>query len=117
MIPAISNSLSALLAFGKKMSVISNNVANCESEGFKKKRAIISEGPVQGVTVEINQINSPGPQLLEEQNGKIIQKDMSNVDLAEEIPQSLLTKRHHSANIKSFRTADETLGSVLDIIE
>jgi hypothetical protein len=53
MIPFISSNLSALRAFGKKLSVIANNVANIESEGFKKSRAVLVEDPKNHVSVDI----------------------------------------------------------------
>ncbi|MBW2643832.1 MAG: hypothetical protein JRC89_10800 [Deltaproteobacteria bacterium] len=39
MISSVRSTLSALNAFDKKMDVIANNVANVETEEFKKSRA------------------------------------------------------------------------------
>jgi flagellar basal-body rod protein FlgC len=117
MILVASHSLSALDAFGKKMAVIANNVANIQSEGFKKGRAILTEAPVNGVSVEISQIETPGHLRLVEEDGKMVEKEMSNVDPAQEISLSLLTKRYYQANLKVLNTNDEMLGSLLDIIQ
>ncbi len=36
---SVDNNISALKAFGAKMGVTANNIANVESEAFKKSRA------------------------------------------------------------------------------
>ena len=41
---------------------------------------------------------------------------MSNVDLTEEIPQTITAQRGYEANLKLIETQDEMLGSVLDIL-
>jgi flagellar basal body rod protein FlgC len=117
MIPIISSNLSALRAFGKKMAVIANNVANIKSEGFKKSRAVLKEGPVNGVSVEISKIETPGPLVPVEEDGKTVLKETSNVELAQEIPQASLTKRYYQANLAVLDEEDEMLGTLLDIIE
>jgi flagellar basal body rod protein FlgG len=117
MIPFISSNLSALRALGKKVSVIANNVANIESEGFKKSRAVLIESPKNHVSVDISRVETPGPLIDVEEDGKIVQKEMSNVDLAQEIPQSSLAKTFYRANLKVVKEADEMLGTLLDILE
>ena len=117
MIPIISSNLSALRAFGKKIAVIAHNVANIESEGFKKSRAVLKEGPVNDVSVEISTVETPGPLVPVEEDGKTVLKEASNVELAEEIPQATLTKRYYQANLAVLDEEDEMLGNLLDIIE
>lgn len=116
MISAISSSISALSAFGKKLGVIANNIANVNTEGFKKSRAILKEGPNGGVQVSINRINSPGYPIMEEGTGEMTDRETSNVDLTEEIPQLLLTRRGYQANVKTIKTQDEMLGTLIDIL-
>jgi len=58
MVSSISSGLSALDAFGVKMDVTANNVANIESEGLKKSRADLMEG--SNGAVEVGRIDSPG---------------------------------------------------------
>ena len=116
MIFSVGNSLSALYAFGKKMGVIANNVANSASEGFKKSRAVLEEGPGGAVKVEINRVDSPGDTVYEENgDGQLVGKELSNVDLTEEIPQTIIAQRGYEANLKMIETQDEMLGSLLDI--
>jgi flagellar hook protein FlgE len=116
MISALSNTISALGAFGKKMGVIANNVANASSEGFKKSRAVLQEADSGGVKVEITRVETPGPVVAEETTEGIQETELSNVNLEEEIPNSLLTEKMFAANTKTVKTEEEMIGSVLDIL-
>jgi flagellar hook protein FlgE len=115
MISALSSTLSAVNAFEKKMGVISNNVANSQTDDFKKSRADLKEGDTGGVTVDISAVNNPGPMVTVEENGRTGEKEMSNVDLAEEIPQAMTTETGYEANLKMMKTQDEMLGTLMDI--
>ena len=117
MISSVANNISALHALGKKMSVTSNNVANIESEGFKKSRAVLKEGIHGDVRVDIEKIDTPGNIIYEaESDGTVREKELSNVDLAEEIPTAMITQRSYEANLKMIKAEDEMLGAVLDIL-
>jgi flagellar hook protein FlgE len=114
---SIQSTLSAIKAFGKKMGVTANNIANVGTEGFKKSTATLVEGPNNNVEVEITQPDIPGPVVVDTTNGQMAEKEMSNVDLAEEIPQTILAQRSYEANLATLRTQDEMLKSVIDIIK
>ena len=116
MIISVRNSLASLEAIGKKLGVTADNIANYESEGFKKNRALIVEGQKGDVVVEIQKVNSPGPRVTDNVDGKPVERELSNVDLAEEIPQTISLQRGHEANIKAIETQEEMLGSLLDIV-
>ncbi|MBF0101497.1 MAG: hypothetical protein HQK77_11370 [Desulfobacterales bacterium] len=108
---------SAVKAFDKKVGVIANNVANIQSEDFKKSRAIIQEDMSnQGVQVNISKVNTPGPQVSEYNDGKIMDIELSNVEIAEETTQSIAAERGYQANLKMITTADDMLGTSIDII-
>ena len=98
------------------MSVISNNVANVETDEFKKSRAILKEGKGGNVQVDISRNDTPGPTIIEDNNGEMIERELSNVDLSEEIPQMIPTQRGYEANIVAIKTQNEMIGSLLDII-
>jgi flagellar hook protein FlgE len=115
MVSSLSSTVSAIAALDKKMNVTSNNVANSQSDGFKKSRADLEEGENGGVEVKITQVNTPGPKVMVEENGKTVEKEMSNVDLAEELPQTAITETGYNANLKMLKTQDEMLGTMLDI--
>ena len=116
MISSINSSISALKAFDKKTGVTANNVANVKSEEFKKSRAVLTEGAQKEVRVEIEKIETPGPIVSEIEDGKVVEKELSNVDLVEEIPQTIITQRSFEANLKSIQAQEETLDRLFDII-
>jgi len=115
MISALSSAVSAINALDKKMAVVSNNVANSQTDGFKKSRADLKEGDAGAVEVDISVVNTPGPMVSVEENGGIVEKEMSNVDLAEEIPQTILAQTGFEANLKTLKTEDEMMGTLLDM--
>jgi flagellar basal-body rod protein FlgC len=114
---SIQSTLSAIKAFGEKMGVTANNIANVQTEEFKKSTATLVEGPRENVDVEITQPDIPGPVIVDETDGQLTQKEMSNVDLAEEIPQTIIAQRGYEANLATLRTQDEMVKSIIDIIK
>jgi flagellar hook protein FlgE len=114
---SVQSTLSAIKAFGDKMGVAANNIANVETEGFKKSRATLVEGQDKTVTAEITQPDVPGPVVIETTDGRSATKELSNVDLAEEIPQTIIAQRGYDANLSTIRTQDEMSKSVIDIIK
>ena len=115
MIISLSSTLSALRAFGKKMAVTANNVANVHSDGFKKNEAILTEGEQGAVEVEIRRIDSEGP-MIPANAEKMENRELSNVDLTTEMPNALITRRSFEANLKMIEAEDEVIGSLLDIV-
>jgi flagellar basal-body rod protein FlgC len=116
MISGMYSAISALSAFGKRMGVIADNVANVESDGFKKSRALMQEQEPGGVRVTISRVETPGPRVAEETTEGLEERELSNVNLEQEIPNALLTEKMFTANTKVVKTEEEMIGSVLDII-
>ena len=116
MILPLSNSISALQAHVKKLGVNANNIANVNSEGFKKYQATMEEDSLGGVRVNISRVNSPGHPYDVIENGQPVVKETSNVDLTEEIPNLMIAQRGYEANIKAIQTQDKVIGSFLDIV-
>jgi flagellar hook protein FlgE len=114
---SIQSTLSAIKAFGDKMGVAANNIANSETEEFKKSRATLIEGPDKSVTAQITQPETPGPVVVESTDGRSTTKELSNVDLAEEIPQTIIAQRGYEANLSTIKIQDEMSKSVIDIIK
>lgn len=110
----IGSNLSALRAYGTKMSVTADNIANVSSEGFKKSRAVLEQGQNEAVKVDIQKIDTPGPVILDTQG---VERELSNVDPGEELVETIPTSRGYEANIKGIQTRDEMLGTVIDLIE
>ena len=116
MIFSIDNSLAALNVFLKKMRVTANNIANVNTDGFKKSRVSISEGPRGEPMVNVVRINSPGPPNPAAQRDPTLDDELSNVELTEEMPQMILSLRSYQANLKTLKAKDEMLGALLDIM-
>lgn len=116
MLSGIQAGLSALNAIQTRTQVTANNVANVNTDGFKKSRATLIEADQQGgVTTHIEQMATPGPMVYEqtEQGETLVEK--SNVELTEELPRMMIDRRAYQANIKTIQAQDEMLGSLLDI--
>ena len=116
MIPSVNSTLSALQAYRKSMRVTANNIANVNTEEFKKSRATMKEGLNGGVEVDVRKVDTPGHRYQELQGDQMVEKETSNVNLEEELPDLMVTKHTYEANLKVLQTRDKMLGSMLDII-
>ena len=115
MIPAVNSALSGLQAFDTKMNSNANNIANVSTEGYKKSRVILGNQAPQGVNASVETVDSPGTMMLEDTNDGSKFVELSNVDLAEELPDSQVNARFYQANLKTLQTADEMTENLLDI--
>ena len=115
MMNAIYSGLSAIRAIQTKSQVNANNVANVNTDGFKKSRATLTEGENRAVTVSIRQVETPGPQVYEQTASGSALVEKSNVELSEELPEMMISRRALQANVKTVRAQDEMLGYLLDI--
>ncbi len=116
MISPIASSLSALAAARKKMDVTANNVANANTDEFKKSRVTLSEESSGGVSASVDVVDTSGIPKEAIQNGRLVQTESSNVDLAEEITELIPTKAFHEANLKTLKTQQDMLGTVIDLM-
>jgi flagellar basal-body rod protein FlgC len=116
MISALNGTISALRAFVTKLGVSADNIANINTDGFKRNRATLHEDYNGGVRVELSKDESPGLRYDVIEDGEKVEKETSNVNLNEEIPDLMLTRRAYQANLKTIETQDEMLGSLLDTI-
>ena len=116
MIRSLNASNSALVAHDRKLKVTSNNIANVNTDGFKKSRTVLEEAPGEGVQAAVQQINTPGPPNLDAREYPGLPPERSNVELTEEIPELMIGSRGYQANLKALKTEDEMIGSLLDIM-
>ena len=115
MISAIHTALSGLTAFGKQIEVVAHNVANVNTDGFKKSKTEFVEIPSGGVLPVVEKDDSSGPTVLRDTGGHRTMVDISNVDLGEETAQQIVAQRSFEANLQTLRAGDALLGSILDI--
>ena len=116
MIPAVNSTVSALRAYKTQMDVSSDNVANVNTDGFKKSKATLREGPNGNVQVDVKRVDTPGHRYQELEEDRMVDKETSNVDLVEEFPQMMVTQHAYEANMKVLQTQDKMLGTTLDIL-
>lgn len=115
MLPVSQSALSALQAFGTKLNSNANNIANSQSEGFKKTRVTLSDTQPQGVKANVEKVDTPGASHYEQTSQGTELVELSNVNLAEELPESNLNTTFYKANLKTLQVADEMTESLLNI--
>ena len=115
MIGALNASVSGVKAFQQKLNVTANNVANTKTDEFKKQRALLSEGDNGGVRVEIDEIDTPGYPKETVVDGEVVESESSNVDLAEELAETIPTQAGYDANLKVIQAEDDMLGTLLNV--
>ena len=115
MISGRYSSFSGLRAYGLRLQSNANNVANMNTDGFKKGRVLLSEEKPQGVSAVYERVDTPGPLVAEETAEGTRMVEQSNVDLAEEFTQMNVNKRAFQANIRSLQAVDEMENSLLDL--
>ena len=106
--------LSALGALNRKMDVTANNIANVNTNKFKKSRAEFEDVYPSGVKVSISQVDTPGDPLPPDEKGN--EQESSNVNLAEELVNLITTQNAFAANIKTITTEEDMRKTLLDVI-
>ena len=112
MIPAIQSALSGLSAYSAKINSNASNIANANTEGFKKSRVIMSASESQGVQVQTELVENPSPMIYEQTSKGMELVEQSNVDIAQELPDMGVNAQFYKANLKTLQVADEMLGSL-----
>jgi len=115
MISAIHTALSGLFGFSKRTEVTAHNVANISTDGFKKSRTEFVALETGGVLPIVRKDTSAGPMVLSSRGYGPAQLELSNVDLGEETVNRVISQRGFEANLQTIKTADDMLGSLLDI--
>jgi flagellar hook protein FlgE len=115
MIDAIHSALSGLIAFSTQIGVTAHNVANVNTNGFKKSQTELIAQETGGVLAVIQKNESAGPTILNDTGYGPAQLELSNVDFGEEAVNQIIGQRGFEANLQALKTADEMLGSILDI--
>lgn len=115
MISGIYSALSGLTAIQKKIESNANNVANVNTDGYKATQVTLSSQNPQGIQAVVQQDQTSGPMVDEQTSAGQTLVEKSNVDLGEELPNMMLSRRFFEANLKTVQIQDEMLGSLLNI--
>ena len=116
MIYGLASALSGIQAGGRILNTGANNIANAQTESFKRTRALPLETSTGGVTVTLEKDGRPGTYFSFQEDPSIL-REGSNVDLGEEFIANFQALRLVEANIASFKIQNKVLGSLLDITE
>jgi len=114
---AFYSSVAGINAFFRKMNVTANNVANINTDNFKRGIAKIAEGKNGLPETVITTDRTPGLEYLPnpgKPEGSPHQ--MSNVNYADEAVSMIEARIGVKANVNALRTAGETYGWFLDIM-
>ncbi len=115
----------ALNSFEKVQEVVSNNVANVNTDNYNRKDVVLEEMPKdQGVRVQEvreernNNVNQT--QNAAEQNQRTEQNNLNipqnNVDLAKEFTKMIQNQNAYNANAQVVRTGNEMVGELINKI-
>jgi flagellar basal body rod protein FlgG len=107
--------LSAIRALDRTNDVIANNIANVNTGGFEKRRAVTVQAGAGGVTLNVEQLKLPIDTVSlagESQN----MPERSNVQLDEELIGLTINKHSFEANIQALKTTEEMQGTLFDIL-
>ncbi len=110
---SFSSSVSGIQAASAMLNVSAHNIANLNTDGFKKQIVNLSEDSIGGVSADISESTEPGP-LYTNSVGDTV--EASNVDYPDEIVEQLKAKHLLSANIAAIKRTDEAHESLMDIM-
>jgi flagellar hook protein FlgE len=115
MIPLLQSAHSGLIAAATNLRANADNIANLGTEGFQRNRVLQTNAASGGVRSMVEKVTTLGYSRYEETNNGSELIKLSNVDLASELPDMNLNKIMYTASLKTIQTADEMLGSLLQI--
>ena len=122
---SMSTSASGMAAQAARLRLVSENIANADTPGFRTKsvsfqavsdmfesRGQVQTGQVQLSTAELPQVFDPGHPLADE-NGYY---EGSNVELMVQIADAREAQRSYEANLKMFDQSRQMTSSILEIL-
>jgi flagellar hook protein FlgE len=115
MISVYQTALSGLKAFSTKLQSNSNNIANANTDGFKKSMVQNSAVAPQGVKAQTEKVSPPGPDIFQQTDTGMELTELSNVDLATELVNMKLNSTMYKANLKTIESVDDMTATLLDI--
>ncbi|MCD6429675.1 MAG: hypothetical protein J7L57_00440 [Deltaproteobacteria bacterium] len=117
MVNGLDASLNAIQSHFTRLQASANNIANLNTDGYKGQRVTINEGPTGTTTTTSSTDKNPGPSRMElNQEGDLVEVEMSNVDLATGYVKTMESTQAIKANLKAIQTADELLGEIIDTL-
>ncbi len=116
MFSGFAAALSGIQAGTRILGASAHNIANAQTDNFKRTQTTLTESSAGGVVVSLSQDVRPGVQFLTGDDPFLF-PEPANVDVGQEIINTVAATHLVEANIASAQTQDTTLGSLLDILE
>jgi len=111
LIKGMSAAASGLSVEATCLNQTAHNIANVNTDGFQPGR--VEQADVQGGGVRVTGITQmPAGPTIDTGDGEV---QVSGTDLGTEMVNLITTERSAEANMKTIQTADEMLGTILDV--
>ncbi len=115
MISAYQSALTGLSAFSTKIQSNGNNIANANTNGFKKTKVNNESVLPQGVKAQVTKDSTPGTSVFQETSKGTELVELSNVDLATELVDMNVNSSMYKANLKTIETVNDMTGTLLNL--
>lgn len=94
---SIDTALSGLQAAQTRLDVAANNVANAQTDGYRREQVVAQAQPQGGVAVQVERVPQPG------------------ADLVTDAVDQMAATYSWKANLQTLKTADAMVGDLLSI--
>lgn len=110
---SFNSSISGIQAATVMLNTFAHNIANSNTDGYKKQRVNLSGDHGNGVIVDITESTETGP-LYKNNKGDTV--EASNVNYIEEVVTQIKARHLFSANAAVLKHANETQETIIDTI-
>jgi flagellar basal body rod protein FlgG len=110
---SFNSSISGIRAATDMLSVSAHNIANSNTDGYKKQHANLRGDNGNGVIVDITESTEAGPLYINKRGETV---ETSNVNYIEEVVTQIKSRHLLSANAAAIRYTNEAQESIMDII-
>ncbi|BCO10065.1 hypothetical protein GF1_24410 [Desulfolithobacter dissulfuricans] len=115
MISSVQSALSGLQASGARLSAVASNVANMNTEGYRRTRVLFEEQKTGGVLAVPEKVDIPGLSIPVEVRSELEMVEQSATDPARELSDMRQARIMYQAQLKTITAEKAMEDSVLDI--
>lgn len=115
MISSMDAALSGMAAHRTLVDVASRNVANADTDGYRRQEVVFGAAAGGGVAASVRTDSSPAPVVERAGPSGPTLVPLSNVDLGRELVDMIVGERGFEAGVQTVRTQDDMLGALLDL--
>ena len=115
MITSLESARTGVQGFERSIAVAAHNLANIRTDGFQPSRNNFSEATTGGVATQVVPDLSHSSKLAQNTLHDPLWIEQSATDPGENLLNLLLGRRGFEVNLKSIQTADNILGTVVNL--